>query len=87
MENAQYGTTSLSSRLFRSDNCCFPNENSQIDTENDKNPKFFQFLKILYIFPKFTTDSIDWNVEKALKGTKRRLWSKKFLKSLLQFSK
>ena len=50
MKNAQHGTTSLSSRLFRRDHCCFPNEKSQIDSENDLNPKIFHFPKCLRNF-------------------------------------
>ena len=33
---------------------------SQIDTENDKNPKNFQFSKISCIFSKFLTDFANW---------------------------
>ena len=36
---------------------------SQIDTEIDKKPKVFQFSKILSIFPKFSTDFVNWNVQ------------------------
>ena len=38
---------------------------SQIDTENDKSPKIFQFSKCLCIFSKFLTDIVDWNVKKG----------------------
>ena len=39
---------------------------SRIDTENDKNPKIFQFSQSVYaFFPKFLTDFVDWNVEKG----------------------
>ena len=38
---------------------------SQIDTENDKNPKSFQFSKILSTFSKFLTDFAKWIVEKG----------------------
>ena len=41
---------------------------SQIDTENDKNPKNFQFSKISCIFCKFLTDLANWNVEKDRQG-------------------
>ena len=41
---------------------------SQIDTENDKNPKSFQFSKISCIFSKFLTDFVNWNVEKGPQG-------------------
>ena len=41
---------------------------SQIDTENDKSPKSFQFLKISCIFSKFLTDFVNWNVEKGQQG-------------------
>ena len=41
---------------------------SQIDTEIDKNPKSFQFSKILSIFSKFLTDFVKWNVEKGQQG-------------------
>ena len=41
---------------------------SQIDTENDKNPKNFQFSKISCIFSKFLTDFANWNVEKGKQG-------------------
>ena len=51
VENAQHGTSLLSSRLFRSDNYCFPNEKKyQIDRENEKNSKIFYFEKFLCIF-------------------------------------
>ena len=41
---------------------------SQIDTENDKNPKSFQFSKISCIFSNFLTDFVNWNVEKGQQG-------------------
>ena len=37
---------------------------SHIDTENDRNPKIFQFSKILCNFSQFSTDFVDWNVKK-----------------------
>ena len=37
-------------RFFRRYKCCFLNEKSQIDTENDKNPKLFQFSKDFQTF-------------------------------------
>ena len=40
---------------------------SQMDTENDKNPKGFQFSKVLGISSSLT-DSVDWNVEKGQQG-------------------
>ena len=42
----------------------------QIETETDKKPKIFQFSKFFYaIFVKFSTDFVDWNVEKSQQGT------------------
>ena len=41
---------------------------SQIDTEFHKKHKVFQFTKFDAIFIKFSTDSVDWNVEKAQHG-------------------
>ena len=41
---------------------------SQIDTENDKKPKSFQFSKISCIFSKFLTDFVNWNVEMGQQG-------------------
>ena len=46
----------------------FQMKQAQIDSENDKNPKIFQFAKISCIFPKFLTDFVDWNVEKGQQG-------------------
>ena len=43
---------------------------SQIDTENDKKPIFFQFSKVLRIFVKVSTHFVDWNV---LKGNKENM--------------
>ena len=61
MENAQHGTTLLSSRLLGSDNCCFPVEKkSQTDTENDK--RFYAFSV------GFLTHFVDWNAERGQKG-------------------
>ena len=41
---------------------------SQIDTENDNNPKIFQYSKFLCIFPKFLPDFVDWNVKQKQSG-------------------
>ena len=41
---------------------------SQIDTENDKNPKNFQFSKISCNFSKFLSNFANWNVEKGQQG-------------------
>ena len=41
---------------------------SQIDTEINENLKIFQFSKILPFSPKFSTDFVDWNVEKGQQG-------------------
>ena len=41
---------------------------SQIDTENDNNPKIFQYSKFLCIFPKFLTGFVDWNVKQKQSG-------------------
>ena len=42
---------------------------SQIDTEKDKNHKTFQFLTIVSIFFSiFSTDFVNWNVEKGQQG-------------------
>ena len=43
---------------------------SQIYTENDKKPIFFQFSKVLRIFVKVSTHFVDWNV---LKGNKENM--------------
>ena len=41
-------------------------EMTQIETEKDKNPKNFQFSKILCkFFSKLLTNFVDWNVEKS----------------------
>ena len=42
---------------------------SQIDTENDKNLKIFQFSKFLRIFVKISTIFLNWNVLKGQKET------------------
>ena len=45
---------------------------SQINTENDKKPKTFQFLMFLYIFSvKVSTNLVDWNV---LRGQRGKNW-------------
>ena len=49
------------------------------NTENDKNPKIFHFSKILSIFSKFSTDFVNWNIEKGQQG-------KNVLSSRLGFS-
>ena len=41
---------------------------SQIDTENDKNSKTFQFSKFLFFFSEFSTDSENWNDGKGQQG-------------------
>ena len=41
---------------------------SQIDTENDKKPKTFQFSKILCIWFQVSTDIVDRNVQKSQQG-------------------
>ena len=41
---------------------------SQIDTKNDKTPKFSNFQKSYAFFFKFSTDFVDWNVEKGQEG-------------------
>ena len=46
----------------------FCSKMSQIDIENDKNPKSFQFSKISCISSKFLTDFVNWNVEKGQQG-------------------
>ena len=40
----------------------------QIDTENDKNSKFFVFHSFYAICVKFLTNFVDWNVEKRQQG-------------------
>ena len=55
----------------------FEMKKSQIDTENDKNPISFLFSKVLCNFSKFSTDFVNFNVEK---GQQR----KKGLSSLLR---
>ena len=44
-ENAQHGTNSLFSRIFRKDNCCFP--------KMTKIPKVSNFQKFCAFFPSF----------------------------------
>ena len=46
----QQGKGLLSSGLFRKVYCVFQTKMSQIDNENDKNTKTFQFSKILCTF-------------------------------------
>ena len=43
-------------------------KNSQIDTENDKNPKVFYFSNFLRIFVKFLKDFVNWIVLKCHQG-------------------
>ena len=54
-------------RLFRRNNCCFLNEKiSQSETENDKKKtKFSNFQSFYAIFVKYSTDFVDWIVEKS----------------------
>ena len=59
---------------------------SQIDTETDKKPKYFQFSKIYAFFPKCLTDFVNWNVEKGQQGKNvlsSRLFRKVFYRSFL----
>ena len=46
----------------------FHMKKSQIDTENDKIPKIFNFQKVYAFSPKFSTDFVDWNVKKGQQG-------------------
>ena len=46
----------------------FQTKMSQIDTENDKKPKLFQFSKFISFSPTFFTDFVDWKVEKGQQG-------------------
>ena len=57
----------LSSSCYEEFFAFFEMKTSQMDTENDKNPKGFQFSKILGISSSLT-DSVDWNVEKGKQG-------------------
>ena len=41
---------------------------SQIDTENDRTPKIFQFSMFLCLLSKVSTDFLDGNVEKGQQG-------------------
>ena len=41
---------------------------SQIDTENDKSDKFSNFNRFYAFFSKFSTDIVNWNVEKGQQG-------------------
>ena len=45
-------------------------QESQIDTENDKNPEIFYFSKILCFHSKSLMDFVDWNAETGQKGEK-----------------
>ena len=41
---------------------------SQIDTENNKNPKFSNIKDFMKFFSTFSTDFVGWNVEKGQQG-------------------
>ena len=56
----------------------------QIDPENDKIHKIFQFSNILCFFSKYSTNSVIWNVGKGQPGT--IVVSNALPKSLLQVS-
>ena len=43
----------------------FPMKKFQIDTENDKNPKFSNFQRFYAFFPTFLKEFVDWNNEKG----------------------
>ena len=56
--------------LFRRDNGCFLNEKYiKFDPKMTKNTKFSKFQCFYAIFVKFSTDFVDWNVEKTQQGT------------------
>ena len=55
--------------LFRRDNGCFLNEKYIKLKPKIKNPKFSNFQSFYAIFVKFSTDFVDWNVEKSQQGT------------------
>ena len=56
--------------LFRRDNDCFLNEKYiKLKPKMTKNPKFSNFQSFYAIFVKFSTDFVDWNVEKSQQGT------------------
>ena len=55
----------------------FKFKKSQIDTENDKNPKIFHFSKFLRIFCSLFKDFANWNVLRRQEGKgslSRSLW-------------
>ena len=41
---------------------------SHFDTENDKEPKIFQYRRFYAFFVKVSTDFVDWNVLKTQQG-------------------
>ena len=60
----------MSSKLFRRDNGCFLNEKYiKFKPKMTKNPKFSKFQNFYAIFVKFSTDFVDWKVEKSQQGT------------------
>ena len=64
VENAQHDKTSLSSRLCRRNNCCFPNEKHlKLTLKKAKNLKVSIFQCFYAISVQISTDSLDWNVE------------------------
>ena len=68
--------------LFRRDNGCFLNEKYiKFKPKMTKNPKFSKFQNFYAIFVKFSTDFVDWNVEKSQQGT-NLLSSSLFLRDL-----
>ena len=67
-ENAQHGSNSLSSRLFRKANSCFPSEKDiKLTQKTIKNRKFSFFQSFYAVVVKFSTDFVDWNIEKGKK--------------------
>ena len=68
VENAQQGTSSLSSRHFRRNNCCFPDEkNLKLTPKVTKTPKISIFYSF-YVFCQILTDFVTCKVLKGQQG-------------------
>ena len=67
VEKGQQGKHLMYSSCYEEFIAFLERKTSQIDTENHKSPKSFQFSKVLGISSSLT-DSVDWNVEKGQQG-------------------
>ena len=63
--------------FFKDLNAVFQVKVSQINTENEKKFKFFQFPKFLCFFSTFLKNYVDWNIEKDQQG-KNLISSRRF---------